>query len=175
MSYLVVCPLTEIETVAKQHQPQHMISLVEPSTCVPRPPTIPQDRHLFLGMNDIAVSQTGLTVPEEKHVKALLSFAQDWYQTAEKHPLLIHCWMGISRSTAAAFIIACACAPYRLEQEIAAELRFAAPFATPNARLIAIGDALLARQGRMVEAIRQIGRGAFAATGYPFTLNIQSV
>jgi len=123
-------------------------------------------------MNDIAVNQAGLTAPETKHVKALLSFAQDWYQTAEKHPLLIHCWMGISRSTAAAFIIACAVAPHRLEQEIAAQLRFAAPFATPNARLIALADDLLARQGRMAEAIRQIGRGAFASTGQPFILEV---
>jgi len=172
MSYLVVCPLAEIEAVAKQHQPQHMISLVEASTCVARPSIIPQAQHLFLGFNDITITQTGLTAPQTDHVEALLSFAADWWQHPAGRPLLIHCWMGISRSTAAAFIIACACAPERSEQEIAAELRLIAPFATPNSRLVALADAVLNRQGRMVDAIAQIGRGAFAATGQPFTLEI---
>jgi len=172
MSYLVICPLAEIETVAQQHQPTHMISLVEPSTPVPRPEPIPEQQHLFLGVNDITLSQQGLIAPQISHIEALLAFANDWLSNPARCPLLIHCWMGISRSTAAAFIIACASMPHRSEQEIAYDLRLNAPFATPNARLVALADTYLARQGRMVQAIAQIGRGAFAASGQPFMMEI---
>ena len=58
-------------------------------------------------------------------------------------PLLIHCFAGVSRSTAAAFIAACALSPRRDEGEIARALRAASPTATPNARLVALADATL--------------------------------
>jgi len=175
MSYLIICPLAEIETVAHQHQPQHMISLVEASTQVPRPPMIPPKQHLFLAMNDIRAPQMGLVAPLPTHVETLLDFAKKWQQHPANRPLLVHCWMGISRSTAAAFIIACALQPKRDEQDIAHELRLAAPFATPNSRLVALADDLLARQDRMNTAISQIGRGAFTSIGQPFLLELGSI
>ena len=84
---------------------------------------------------------------------ATLAFARRWDRAA---PLLIHCWAGISRSTAAAYIAACAFAPERDEAELAARLRKASPSATPNARLVAIADAMLGRDGRMRDAIAGI-------------------
>ena len=47
-------------------------------------------------------------LPCETHVADLVQFARDWDRKA---PLLIHCWAGISRSTAAAFISLCALNP----------------------------------------------------------------
>lgn len=85
---------------------------------------------------------------------------------------MIHCFAGISRSTAAAFISACALAPQANEGAIARSLRAAAPSATPNARLVALADELLGREGRMIEAVRAIGRGADAFEGQPFTLDV---
>jgi predicted protein tyrosine phosphatase len=73
---------------------------------------------------------------------------------------VIHCWAGVSRSTAAAFITACALAPERPEAEIADALRAASPMATPNARLVAVADEMLGREGRMIAAVGRIGRGA---------------
>jgi len=143
MSYLVVCPLAEIEVVAARHDPSHMVSLVDATTPVARPPMIEQKNHLFLKMNDIAQSQAGLVPPTAAHVQALLDFAEDWARLSAKRPLLVHCWLGISRSTAAAFIIACRLWPERAEQDIAHDLRFHAPFATPNPRLVALADELL--------------------------------
>ena len=60
--------------------------------------------------------------------------------------MLIHCFAGVSRSTAAAFIAACALAPNRDEATIARALRAASPTATPNARLVALADAALGRR-----------------------------
>ncbi|ACE90449.1 hypothetical conserved protein [Rhizobium etli CIAT 652] len=99
----------------------------------------------------------------------LIDFAASWRQET---PLLIHCWMGVSRSPAAALIAALSLAPDQSEEGLARRLRAASPFATPNTRLIEIGDALLGRGGRLVTAVRAIGRGADADGNAPFVLDI---
>ena len=86
--------------------------------------------------------------------------------------LVVHCHAGISRSTAAAYVIACARRPDLDEGHLADELRRLSPSATPNPLIVAHGDAALGREGRMVEAIRRIGRGAEAFEGVPFRLDL---
>jgi predicted protein tyrosine phosphatase len=85
-------------------------------------------------------------------------------------PLLIHCWAGISRSTAAAFISLCALNPETDERELAHALRIASPTAYPNRRLVTLADAVLARQGRMLTAVERIGRGQLADEAAVFAL-----
>ena len=86
--------------------------------------------------------------------------------------MVIHCYAGVSRSTAAAFIAACALAPERPEIEIARALRAASPTASPNTRLIEIADRMLGRAGRMVAAVDAIGRGEDCFEGVPFALEL---
>jgi predicted protein tyrosine phosphatase len=99
-------------------------------------------------------------------VTDLIAFARDWDESA---PMLIHCWAGISRSTAAAFTIACERSAPGKEAAIARALREAAPHAYPNRRIVALADDLLGRRGRMVDAVEAIGLGDFAM-GFPFDL-----
>jgi predicted protein tyrosine phosphatase len=58
------------------------------------------------------------------------------------------------------------------EEELAWELRESAPSATPNRLIVSLVDQRLGRNGRMQRAIEQIGRGADAFEGTPFTLKI---
>jgi predicted protein tyrosine phosphatase len=102
-------------------------------------------------------------------VLRLNNFVDAWDRS---HPLVIHCWAGISRSTAAAFITACRLRPHQDEHTIALRLRHAAPSATPNLKLVATADAILGRNGRMIAAIESIGRGADAFEGTPFELKL---
>ena len=81
--------------------------------------------------------------------------------------------MGVSRSPAAALIAALAVHPEQDDEALALRLRQASPYATPNRRLIEIGDAMLDRGGRLVAAIRAIGRGADADGNAPFLLQIE--
>jgi predicted protein tyrosine phosphatase len=84
----------------------------------------------------------------------------------------VHCYAGVSRSTAAALITTCALDPTRDEQAVADLIRARSPTATPNLRLVAVADALLKRQGRMVAAAERIGRGADCYEGVPFRIEI---
>jgi predicted protein tyrosine phosphatase len=62
--------------------------------------------------------------------------------------------------------------PHRDEAEIAQAVRTNSPTATPNARLVAIADAMLGRNGRMAAAIEKIGRGRTCCEGVPFALEL---
>jgi predicted protein tyrosine phosphatase len=148
------------------------VTLINDDTLVVRPPSIDADNHLFLGINDITEAQDGMIVPAEEHVATLIDFVRRWDREA---PIVIHCYAGISRSTAAAFITACVLQPARDEAEIARSLRAASRSATPNPLLVALADDLLERQGRMVDAIAAIGRGEMAVEGVPFALALEIV
>jgi predicted protein tyrosine phosphatase len=143
--------------------------LLDKGTPVNRPSGIAAERHLVVVLSDIVVEVDGHTLPSESHVENLLTFVRQWDQSA---PLLIHCWAGVSRSTAAAFITACALRPHRDEAEIAQAVRTKSPTATPNSRLVTIADAMLGRNGRMVAAIEKIGRGRNCFEGAPFALEL---
>ncbi|MDY6964203.1 MAG: protein tyrosine phosphatase, partial [Pseudomonadota bacterium] len=57
---------------------------------------------------------------------------------------------------------------------LARRLRSVAPHATPNTRLIEFGDKLLGREGRLVAAIREIGRGSETDGRASFVLPLRS-
>lgn len=170
MSAIHVCPLSKVDEVVLRTGAGHLLSLLAAGTEMARPISILPGNHLYLAMHDIAETHDGMTLPGENHVRDLLDFARRWDRA---RPLVVHCYAGISRSTASAYIIAAALAPQREEGELARTLRALSPSATPNPRLIAVADMLLERNGRMIEAIRAIGRGADAFEGTPFELKIE--
>ena len=61
----------------------------------------------------------------------------------------------------------------RDEAIIAQALRRASPTATPNARIVSLADRLLGRNGRMIAAIENIGRGDLSAEAVPFRLDLE--
>jgi predicted protein tyrosine phosphatase len=170
MPYLLVCRLNQIAETAVLHGAREMVSLLAENQNFHRPAVIDANRHLKLGLNDISQSRPGLTPPGEAHVDRLIKFAHGWDQRA---PLVIHCWLGISRSPAAAAITALALEPDQDEMALAERLRAVSPFVTPNARLIEIGDSQLGRGGRLIRAIKAIGRGADTFEGGRICLTIR--
>lgn len=168
---IFVCSLHRLaETVARSGA-RHLVTLINENTPVTRPDAIAADHHLFIGINDIVEDLPGFIAPGEEHVARYLSFVRAWHATREA-PLVVHCWAGLSRSTAAAFTAVCALAPYRDEFEIARCLRAASATAVPNARIVRHADRLLGRGGRMVAAIEAIAPAEAAYEGEPFVLTL---
>jgi predicted protein tyrosine phosphatase len=126
-------------------------------------------RHLRLAFHDIVEPMPGLIAPNRDLMQAVLDFGR---KSEHQRALLVHCWAGISRSSAAAFAIACDRNP-GFERDIAIELRRRSPSATPNRLMVRLADDLLQRDGRMVEAIDGIGRGVEAREGQPYALPLQ--
>jgi predicted protein tyrosine phosphatase len=169
MPRLHVCPLALIgDTVAKTGA-RSLITLLSPGTEVERPAGIRPERHIYLAVSDIVEPMAGQVLPDATHLEDLLGFVDAWDRA---EPMVIHCFAGVSRSTAAAYIAACALEPGRDEFAIARAIRAASPTASPNSRLIALADDALGRRGRMNEAIATIGRGEACFEGTPFTLEL---
>jgi predicted protein tyrosine phosphatase len=153
---ILVCPLSRVEQMVATHAPERVVSLLDPDFRFPELGAAYQHRHLRLHLHDVHESVPGQVVPAASHVAELLEFLGRWQRTA---PLLIHCRAGIGRSTATAFIAACLHNPDIDERMIALELRRTSPLARPNQLLIALADATLGRNGRMVNAMEETGRG----------------
>lgn len=168
MARLYVCPLSRIEQVVAESGAQSLVTLLNPPLIAQRPALIEADRHLVLELSDIVAAQNGHILAGAHHVEALLAFLRDWDRA---RPLVVHCYAGVSRSPAAAFIAACALTESP-EIELARDLRRLSPSATPNRHLIALADAIMSRQGRMIAAIESIGRGADCFEGETFFMDL---
>jgi predicted protein tyrosine phosphatase len=164
-----VCSLARLHATVEETRARRVITLMRDVELVRRPPTIEHADHLLLRLDDIAEPIDGYTVPGEQHVAELLTFVRAWDRAA---PLVIHCYAGVSRSTAGAFVSACALNPRRAEVEIAKDIRRLSPTATPNILIVHLADRILGRDGRMVAAVEAIGRGVACYEGHPFRLDL---
>ncbi|MCB1498106.1 MAG: protein tyrosine phosphatase [Bauldia sp.] len=170
MPQVHVCPLSQVPATVAASGASHLVSVINDDTPVVRPSTIARENHLFLGINDIVEPTEGLVAATEDHVRELITFVERW---DGERAMVVHCYAGISRSTAAAFVALCTARPDRSEREVALRLREASPWAYPNPLIVAFGDELLGRNGRMVEAINAIGRGELAFENSPFSVPLQ--
>jgi predicted protein tyrosine phosphatase len=162
-----VCSLDKVWTTIERERPSHLVTLLHNDGILPTPAAIDTANHLRISIHDISTPQPGMVHPGAAHVERILAFARDWDRAA---PMVVHCLAGISRSTATAFITACALNPLAPEALIAQRIRALSPTASPNILLVEIADQLLRRDGRMIEAIEDIGYGEPAMEGWPFAL-----
>jgi len=164
-----VCSLARLHETVEHTRASHIVSLIGDEARLERPNGIAPENHLWLRLHDIAEPVDGYILPDEAHVADLLRFVRGWDR---RTPLVVHCYMGISRSTASAFASVCALSPHRDEEGIARALRRASPTATPNIRIVSLADHLLGRQGRMIAAVETIGRGIQTDEAAPFRLDL---
>src|SRR6201996_61744 len=130
-----VCSLARLHETVEQTGALHVVSLIGDEAAIERPRAIVAENHLWLRLHDISAPLDGYVMPDEQHITDLLSFVRRWDRRA---PLVVHCYAGISRSTASAFASVCALNPHRDEIGIAQALRLASPTATPNLKIVAL-------------------------------------
>ncbi len=162
MSLILVTPLSAIEETIRTYRPSHLVTLLSPEHMIDTPEGFPRDNHLRLAINDVVDSTDSDAPPTAKHIGRLLAFGRAWEAEA---PMLVHCWAGISRSTAAAYILLCDRSAPGSETDVARALRYRAPHACPNPLMIRLADEILDRNGRMIQAVQDMGRGTIVALG----------
>ncbi|HEY7229199.1 MAG TPA: protein-tyrosine phosphatase family protein, partial [Pseudolabrys sp.] len=145
-----VCPLSRLNTTVDETGARHIVTLLRLVDRVQRPNHIEPENHLVLAVDDITIPMDGYTMPGNDHVQRLIKFVTAWDR---KTPMVMHCFAGISRSTAAAYVAACALNPGRDEMQIAWDIRRSSRTAQPNSRIVSIADRLLQRNGRMIRAV----------------------
>lgn len=158
---LIVSPMSGVLAAIDEYGATDVLSLGSSSLDrVNLPPSI-RTKHIVV--NDVVrVGEgiirpvPGLHVPAEEHVAMILEFVEGWDQ---RHPMIVHCFAGISRSPAAAYIAMCSLFPPGREMRLAGFLREKMPWVYPNPLLIAAADSFMKREGRMVAAVKGIGMG----------------
>ena len=164
-----VCSLAHLPGTVQATGASHVITVMADVAQVKRPSSILQDNHLVISMDDIIEEAEGFTAPAVDHVERVLSFGRSWNRAA---PMVIHCYAGISRSTASAFAVVCALNPNRSESQIARQIRSVSAFAHPNRLIVSHADRLLGREGRMLRALDDMGPGNLTVEGRPFRIDL---
>ena len=162
MPRLLVSPLSGLEDALEIHRPSHLVSLLSPSHMIATPAGFDPVCHLKIAIDDVSDPAAADNPPGREHVDRLLAFARGW---DAKAPFLIHCWAGVSRSMASAFVILCDRLGRDREIEVALAMRRRAPHASPNPLLVRHADDALARGGRMVTAVAAMGQPLLVVEG----------
>jgi predicted protein tyrosine phosphatase len=155
-SLLTICGLEELDHHSKRGV-THVLSILDPDW--PDPQAFSQyDLHhrTILKFHDVIEPGPGLILPEAQHVEEILEFgegiATDTTLRRDPH-LLVHCHMGVSRSTAAMAILMVQSNNAESDEAIFTRLLELRPQAWPNSRMIGFADELLDRGGSFMHAL----------------------
>ncbi len=167
---IYVCSLAALAGTVMSTGATHILTVMGKIDRVQRPVSVLEDNHMLIAMDDISEPVEGLVAPSSEHVERALAFVRRWDR---QRPLVVHCYAGISRSTASAFAAACALNPHRDEAEIARSIRKASPSAFPNRLIVSLADRALGRGGRMLRALDAIGPGNMSTESQPFRVDLE--
>ena len=166
---LHVCSLAALPDTVKATGASHILTVMANVDQVLRPASVLEQNHLKVSMDDIIEHMVGFVAPSDSHIEKVLSFVRGWDRSA---PMVVHCYAGISRSTASAFAAACMLNPHRDEVAIARQIRAASPIAQPNRLIVSLADKALGRDGRMLRALDEMGPGSMLVEGRPFRVDL---
>jgi predicted protein tyrosine phosphatase len=164
-----VCSLAALPETVRTTGASHILTVMAKVDQVQRPQSVLEANHLKVQFDDITEAMDGFVAPSEVHVEQVLNFVRGWDRRA---PLVVHCYAGISRSTASAFAAACMLNPHRDEIAIARQIRAASAIAQPNRLIVSLADKALGRDGRMLRALDEIGPGNLLIEGRPFRVDL---
>ena len=167
---LHVCSLAALPDTVRATGASHVLTVMANVAQVQRPASVLPANHLKVSMDDITEHIDGFTAPCEAHVEKVLAFVRGWDRAA---PMVVHCYAGISRSTASAFAAACLLNPHRDEIAIARQIRAASAIAQPNRLIVSLADKALGRDGRMLRALDAMGPGSMTVEGRPFRIDLE--
>ncbi len=149
---LTICGIDELPHHAETGI-SHVLTIIDPEWPDPEHFSAfkPHQRTIWR-FHDIVNTHEGQQHPAEHHVRTILEYGTALQDEPVAH-LLIHCHMGISRSTATAVILMAQANPGR-EAEAFTHLEAIRPYSWPNSRMIAMADTMLDRKGALVAAMK---------------------
>ena len=158
ISTLTICGIDELPAQGGRSV-THVLSLLDPEW-----PDLesfsayePHER-TTLRFHDVIEPISGRVHPTEAHVAEILDFGARLNESAARRSqghLLVHCHMGVSRSTAAMLSLMAQVHADESEDALFARLRNVRPQAWPNSVMIGFADAQLNRGGRLTQALRR--------------------
>jgi predicted protein tyrosine phosphatase len=156
---ITVCGLEELAGHADR-QVSHVLSILDPDQ--PEPEAFGaygEHARLELKFHDIIEETEGFLAPTPEDVARMLTFRRDILRDRENlRHLLVHCHMGISRSTAAMALLLAQAEPSAPAATIMAQILHMRDKAWPNLRILTFGEEQLGRAGELSRAAGAIYR-----------------
>jgi predicted protein tyrosine phosphatase len=158
ISTLTICGIEELPAHSVRRV-THVLSVLDPDLPeIDTFGTYGEHHRVTLRFHDIIDPESGKIHPVPEHVGQILQFGtslrEGVSERVEGH-LLVHCHMGISRSTAAMLTLMAQNDSQAGEDALFERLREVRPQAWPNSVMIGFADEQLGRGGRLVEALRR--------------------
>ncbi|MCP8893425.1 protein-tyrosine-phosphatase [Shinella daejeonensis] len=154
---LTICGIDELQAQSGRRV-THVLSVLDPDYPEIEAFTNYGDHHrTTLRFHDIIAPDPNRLMPQQEHVEAILRFGEEFADSRESGRdahLLVHCHMGVSRSTAAMLALMALAAPQEEAESLFARLVAVRPQAWPNSRMVTYADELLGRKGALVTALR---------------------
>jgi len=153
--FTTICGLSELDRYSAGDV-THVLSILDPGN--PGPDAFskyPPHGRVILHFHDEIDAGPNIVLPETKDIRKILALGESIVENSgESRPhLLVHCHMGVSRSTAAMAIVLALCHPDEDEETIFSRVLQTRPHAWPNSLMVELADNLLARSGRLVSAL----------------------
>ncbi|NEI71737.1 protein-tyrosine-phosphatase [Rhizobium lusitanum] len=153
---LTVCGIEELPN-QRARNVTHVLSLLDPEY---------PDLDVFhsyaghhrttLRFHDIIDAAQGRVMPQPEHLEEILKFGSEFHAQqdaqASSH-LLVHCHMGVSRSTAAMLSLMAQANPDEAGESLFTRLVAIRPQAWPNSQMIGFADEQLGRNGDLKAAL----------------------
>ena len=156
---ITVCGLEELAGHADR-QVSHVLSILDPDQ--PEPEAFGaygEHARLELKFHDIIEETPGFRAPQPEDVAKMLEFGRDILRDPENlRHLLVHCHMGISRSTAAMALLLAQALPDAPASEVMAHIVRIREKAWPNLRILIFGEEQLGRKGELSSAAGAVYR-----------------
>lgn len=147
-----ICGLDELED-HRASGVTHLLSILDPEATAPPLFGYDPPRHrLTLRFHDVILDHPDYVRPQRADMEKVLAFGRTLPEQDPAH-LLVHCHMGISRSTAAATALLLQAHPDLDEDEALAHIHSLRAKAWPNSLMMRHADQLLGREGRLVAAL----------------------
>lgn len=151
---LTICGLDELDDRLSKFTPSHIVSILDPNDDRDEPLVFDEsikvlslrffDVHQLTGVVGTLLSARDRgEYPCVDHAQAIIDFGRTIPAGAK---VLFHCWAGISRSTAAAYLLARLHLPEADAMKLVMALR---PGAIPNKLIMQFGNKILGADGRM--------------------------
>ena len=157
---IIVSSLSDHKNICESVKASHLISVIDPGFQPTTPKVI--QKHLKLSFDDIVEINENNKIfrgpslfneqilPNIKHINKIVNFILSWDQS---HPIVIHCWCGVSRSMAVAAFILCKINSNNVDSNIR-YMRSIAPHANPNKLMISMFEKYLDIEGKINEAFK---------------------
>lgn len=159
---LTVCGIEELPGQSTRNV-THVLSLIDPEYPeLDAFQTYGKHHRTTLRFHDIIAEAPGRVMPHPDHVAEILRFGTDFQSRQDANGsshLLVHCHMGVSRSTAAMLSLMAQANPDESAEDLFARLITIRPQAWPNSQMIRFADEQLGREGDLTAALgRHYGR-----------------